>query len=290
MLRLTGAMTALVTPFDANGEVDAEALRALVRWQIDEGIDGLVICGTTGESATMSAQEKLAAFRVAVDEARGEVPIIAGTGSNSTAASVQMTASALELGVDAVLAVVPYYNKPSQEGLYAHFSAVAAVGAPVVLYNVPGRTVISMTAQTVARLAEHPSVVSIKEASADLSLDTQMMSLAGDRITFLSGDDMTTFPFMMLGGHGCISVVSNLAPRLMHDLCAAAAAGDLATARALHQRAWRIGRLCFSEPSPGPAKLILSQMGRCRPELRLPMTPPEATEALIEAARREGLL
>lgn len=294
MSRFEGAFTALVTPFGVNGRIDEAAFRRLVRWQIDEGIDGLVICGTTGESATLSAQEKLHLFQVAMDEARGQVPIVAGTGSNNTASSVELTHAAAELGVDGVLAVAPYYNKPNQEGLFAHFSAIAQVGVPVMLYNVPGRTVISMTAQTVARLAELPNVVSIKEASADLSLDSEMMALTSDKpdFTYLSGDDFTTLPFLALGGHGCVSVVSNVAPALVHALWDKARRGELEEARALHHQVHRLAKLCFCDSNPAPTKWMLSLMDHCRPDVRMPMLvpAPEIQERLREGLRQEGLL
>jgi 4-hydroxy-tetrahydrodipicolinate synthase len=296
MLHLKGAITALVTPFRPDGEVDMDAFRALVEWQIRESIDGLVISGTTGESATLTHDEKLALFRAALEQSKGRVPIIAGTGSNNTRESVALTREALALGVDASLAVVPYYNKPSQEGLLAHFAELNSVGLPLVLYNVPGRTVVSMTAETLGKLARLPHVVGLKEASANLALDSEMMAAVAEPMergfSMLSGDDFTTLPFMALGGHGCISVVSNLAPRLVHDLCALTAAGELHAARPLHHKVHRLSTACFRDASPGPTKWILGRMERCAPTLRLPLVQPsnKLRAELDEIARKEGLV
>lgn len=293
MLKLTGALTAIVTPFTDHGEVDEEAFRALVSWQIEEGIDGLVVCGTTGESATLSKEEKIRLFRMAADEIKGRVPLVVGTGSNNTAGSIEMTRAVKNIaGVDAALVVAPYYNKPNQAGMVAHFEAVAAEGVPVVLYNVPGRTVVSMGAASVAALADHPNIISIKEATGDMSLATEIFAKVGDKLTYLSGDDFTTFPFIALGGHGSVSVVSNIAPRLMHDLCAAARAGELDAAREMHHKVFRLAEHCFCEPNPVPTKWMLSEMGRMKPSVRLPMVlPTENTRArLRKAVQEEGLL
>lgn len=292
MLQLTGAMTALVTPFDAEGRVDEAALRRLVDFQIDGGIDGIVAVGTTGESATLSHAEKIEIFKIVKEQSAGRVPIIAGTGGNNTAVSVDMTRAAMEVGVDAALVVVPYYNKPSQAGLIHHFTAVAEVGLPVVLYNVPGRTVISMSPETVGALAALPSVVSIKEATGDMRYGAEVMAAGGDAITYLSGDDFTTFPFVTIGGDGCVSVVSNLAPGLLHELVEAGRAGDLSRGQALNQKVNRLARLCFSDSNPTPSKAILSAMGLCDEFVRGPLVPvsEELKERLVSAAREEGLL
>jgi 4-hydroxy-tetrahydrodipicolinate synthase len=292
MINLRGAFTALATPFNTDGSVDEGALRAFVDWQIAGGIDGLVPVGTTGESATLSPEEHLRVVQIVVDQANGAVPVIAGAGNNNTASSLAITKAVAELGVDAAMAVVPYYNKPSQEGLYRHFATLADLGTPLVVYNVPARTVISLTPETIARLAAHENVVAIKEASADMAFDTRMMALCGERIAFLSGDDFTTFPFLAIGGHGCISVVSNLAPGLMHDLVAAAANGDLRRGRALHQRACRIARHCFTASNPVPAKIMLTVMGVFpRADVRAPLClPEEPVQVAIRASvQAEGL-
>ncbi len=292
MLSLTGAMTALVTPFGDDGMIDEAALRALVEFQIEGRIDGLVACGTTGESATLSKEEKLAVMRIVVEQAAGRVPVVVGTGSNDTRASVEMTRAALALGADACLAVVPYYNKPNQEGLFLHFEAIASVGMPVVLYNVPGRTVISLSAETVGRLAEIDNIVSIKEASGDMRLGTEIMARAGNRLTYLSGDDFSTFPFCAMGGHGCISVVSNVAPGLMSDLVATARASDLNLGRLMHLKANRLGAACFSDANPVPTKVLLSLMGVCGARVRLPHAPASAAlvDRLTAVAVAEGLV
>ena len=272
MLRPTGAMVAIVTPFK-DGAVDETALRGLIERQLEGGSSGIIPCGTTGESATVSDAERNRVIAITVDQVNGRALVIAGTGTNNTAASVANTRVALELGADACLAVCPPYNKPSQDGLFAHFTAIADVGLPVVLYNVPGRTVVSLTAETVARLSRHEHIVAIKEATADLRLATAMFEACGDRITFLSGDDFTTFPFVTAGGHGCISVVANLDPQLITDLVAAADSGDLDRGRALHRKVCRLGALCFSDSNPAPTKHMLALLGLCTDELRLPLIP-----------------
>ncbi len=291
MTMFQGAFTALATPFNADGSVDEGALRAFVDWQIEGGIDGLVPMGTTGESATCSAQEHLRIIQVVTEQANGRVPIIAGSGSNDTQKSLRTTQAVRDLGVDAAMAVVPYYNKPTQEGLFRHFEALSNLGVPLVVYNVPGRTVISLTAETIARLADLDGIVAIKEASANLAFDTEMMELCGDRIAFLSGDDFTTFPFVAMGGHGCISVVSNVAPGLMHEVVAAAAAGDLERGRVLHRKVNRLSRALFCSSNPVPAKLMLAQLGVFpRPDVRGPLClPDDATTARILACAAEEL-
>jgi 4-hydroxy-tetrahydrodipicolinate synthase len=271
-MNLRGAYTALITPF-RDGEVDVDALKALVERQIDGGIHGLVPCGTTGESATMSPDEQLLVIRTVVDAADGRVPIVAGTGSNDTAKSVKFTRKVAEIdGVDAALVVVPYYNKPDQEGLYRHFSTVADEGGlPVVLYNVPGRTVRSFTPQTVGRLADHDNIIAIKEATGDMAFDTQVLEEVDGKIDVLSGDDFTTLPLLACGGTGCVSVVSNLDPRSMSSMCEAALDGDWATARKLHMKIQPLARALFSSPNPVPAKTIASILAWCDAEVRGPL-------------------
>jgi 4-hydroxy-tetrahydrodipicolinate synthase len=208
---------------------------------------------------------------IVIEQAKGRVPVIAGTGSNNTAASVEMTKAALEVGADACLAVVPYYNKPNQEGLLLHFAAIEAVGLPVVLYNVPSRTIVSLTAETVERLAGLGGVVAIKEASADLRLDTEIIERCAGKISTLSGDDFTTFPFCTIGGDGCVSVVGNVAPGLMSALVAAGKSGDVETGRGLHAQVCELAELCFSEPNPVPTKVLLNLMGVCEAHVRAPL-------------------
>jgi len=275
---LGGAMTALITPF-RDGEVDFDALRALVERQIKGGIDGLVPCGTTGEASTMTEAERLDVIRVVVEAADGRVPIIAGTGSNDTAKSVSFTRKVAEIqGVDAALVVAPYYNKPNQAMMVRHFTEVADKGGlPVVLYNVPGRTVVSTSVETIATLADHEQIVAIKEATGDMGFDSHMLELVqGKSLRLLSGDDFTTMPFVAMGGHGCISVVSNLLPGTMSELVSASAAGDLERARALHVRIQSMARMLFSNPNPVPTKEIASKLGWCADEVRLPLANSDA--------------
>ena len=284
-MNLRGAFTALITPF-RDGEVDLESLRGLVKRQLDGGIDGLVPCGTTGETATMTVAEQLQVIRTVVDAAGGQVPIVAGTGSNDTRKTVEHTRKAAEIdGVDAALVVVPYYNKPDQEGLFRHFTTVADEGGlPVVLYNVPGRTVRSLTPETVSRLAEHDNIIAIKEATGDMVFDTEVLEAVGDRIDVLSGDDFTTFPLLACGGTGCVSVVSNVDPASMSQMCSAALDGNFSAARRLHMKIQPLARALFSAPNPVPAKMIASMLGWCGPQVRAPLYEvDEQTRAALEA-------
>ena len=275
-LDFRGAYTALITPFNQDGSVDLEGLRALVRRQIDGGIDGLVPCGTTGEAATMTEDERMSVIETVADEAGDEVPIIAGTGTNDTRATVAFTRRVANIhGVDAALVVTPYYNKPGQEEMLRHFREVADEGGlPVVLYNVPSRTGVSLTADTVAELAQHNAIVAIKEASADLALDTAIRAATPDDFALLSGDDFTTFPLVAIGGQGCISVVSNLAPGKMSQMCHAALQGDFETAREIHLAIQPLARALFSKPNPIPTKAAAHMLGWCGPTLRGPLYEP----------------
>lgn len=284
-MQIRGAYTALITPF-RDGKVDVEALKALVARQIAAGIHGLVPCGTTGESATMSEDEQLLVIRTVVEAAEGRVPIIAGTGSNSTQKTVDYTRKVAQIdGVDAALVVVPYYNKPDQEGLFRHFNRVADEGGlPVMLYNVPGRTVISLTPQTIGRLAEHENIVAVKEATGDLRFDAEVLEAVGDKISVLSGDDFTTFPLIASGGTGCVSVVSNIDPRAMSQMCTAALEGDYELARRLHLKIQPLARALFSAPNPVPSKTIAAMLGWCTDEVRGPLC--EASDATREALAR----
>jgi 4-hydroxy-tetrahydrodipicolinate synthase len=273
MKRFEGAITALVTPM-RNGKVDEQGLIDLIEFQIASGIHGLVPCGTTGESATLDFDEHKRVIELTVQTVAGRVPVIAGTGANSTLEAIELTESAKKSGADAVLSVVPYYNKPSQEGLYRHFSAILdAVDIPMVLYNVPGRTVTNMLPTTVARLASHPLVIGIKEASGNLSQISEIIKLCPQHFIILSGDDFTAMPTMMIGGKGVISVVSNLEPGKMAAMMEAAAAGDVLQARAIHYRLFDLMGAMFCYPSPAPAKKGLELMGKiASAEVRLPMT------------------
>ena len=287
-----GAITALVTPF-RDGRLDEDAFRELIDWQIREGVDGVVPCGTTGESATLSHEEHSRVIDIAVDEARGRVPVIAGTGSNSTAEAIRLTRHAKEAGADGALLITPYYNKPTQDGLYAHYRAVAEeTKFPLVLYNVPGRTGVNLLPETVARLAGIPEVVGIKEATGDLAQVSEVLERCGDRITVLSGDDFTVLPLLSLGGRGVISVVSNLVPGDMAGLIRAFERGDLDRARAFHYGMMPLVRACFLETNPIPVKTALARMGRIPFEVRLPLCPmgPENARRLDEVLAGRGLL
>ncbi|MBE0617906.1 MAG: 4-hydroxy-tetrahydrodipicolinate synthase, partial [Proteobacteria bacterium] len=274
-----GAITALVTPF-RDGRVDEDAYRKLIDWQIRQGVNGIVPCGTTGESATLSHEEHNRVIDIAVDEARGRVPVIAGTGSNSTAEAVRLTQHAKEAGADGALLITPYYNKPTQEGLYQHYKAVAEEAKfPLVLYNVPGRTGCNLLPETVARLAELPEVVGVKEATGDLKQVSDVLEKCGDRLAVLSGDDFTVLPLLVLGGKGVISVLSNVVPADVAAMIAAYDAGDLARARELHFRTMPVARALFLETNPIPVKTALALMGRVGPELRLPLCPLQEANA-----------
>ncbi len=287
-----GAITALVTPF-RNGRVDEEAYRELIDWQIRQGVDGIVPCGTTGESATLSHEEHNRVIDIAVDEAKGRVPVIAGTGSNSTAEAIRLTRHAKEAGADGALLITPYYNKPTQEGLYRHYKRVAEeTKFPLVLYNVPSRTGVNLLPDTVARLAEIPDIVGIKEATGDMRQVSEILEKCGDKISVLSGDDFTVLPLLSLGGRGVISVVSNVAPADMAELVRAFGRGDLARARELHYRLMPLARAMFFETNPIPVKTALSLMGKIHLELRLPLCEmkPENRARLERALRDYGVL
>ncbi len=273
MERFEGAITALVTPMH-NGQVDEQGLVDLIEFQIKNGIHGLVPCGTTGESATLSFAEHKRVIELTVQTVAGRVPVIAGTGANSTSEAIELTESAKKSGADAVLSVVPYYNKPSQEGLFRHFSAILdAVDIPMVLYNVPGRTVTNMLPATVARLAAHANVIGIKEASGNLSQISEIIKLCPQDFIVLSGDDFTAMPTVTIGGRGVISVVSNLEPGRMAAMIQAAMAGEVNNAKALHYQLFDLMGAMFCYPSPAPAKKGLELMGKITAaEVRLPMT------------------
>ena len=274
-----GALTALITPF-RDGAVDVPALRELIEWQIQSGIDGLVPCGSTGESATLTHAEHDAVVKITIEQARRRVPVIAGTGSNSTAEAIRLTVAAAEMGADGALLLSPYYNKPTQDGIYRHYKTVAAsVQIPILLYNIPGRTASNITPETIARLAEIKNIVGIKEASGSMDQASDILKLAGDNITILSGDDSLTVPLIALGAQGVISTCSNAVPREMHDLADAALAGDFAKSRETHFKLLPLMRALFVETNPIPIKQALAYMGKCANELRMPLVPMTAGPA-----------
>ncbi len=290
---IVGSLVALVTPMQDDGSVDYAALRRLIDWHAAEGTACLVVVGTTGESPTVDVAEHCEIIRVAVEHARGRVPIMAGAGGNSTREAIELTKFAREVGADCTLQVVPYYNKPTQEGMYRHFRAIAeAVDLPVVLYNVPGRTVGDLLHDTVLRLATVPGIVGIKEATGNLDRAAWLIKQAPAGFSIYSGDDQTAIALMLLGGHGNISVTANVAPRAMADLCQAAMAGDARRATQIHLRLLALHRQLFAESNPIPVKWALARLGRCGAHLRLPLVGlSEALQAPLEAALSEaGLL
>jgi len=292
MSSFSGTITALVTPF-RDGQVDEAALRALVRRQIEGGVSGLVPVGTTGESPTLSHAEADRVIAVTLEEAKGRVKVIAGTGSYDTRASVERTRLAAKAGADAALVVCPYYNKPSQEGIYRHFKAVAEDGGlPVMVYTIPGRSVVNINPETIARLAQVKGIAAVKEASGSLAQMAEVVAAAGPAISVLSGDDALTLPAMAIGCTGVVSVSSNAMPALMSELTALCLKGDFAAARALHYRLLPAFRAIFAETNPIGVKAALALLGHCGPEIRLPMTPMEAPNVvrLEESLRALGLL
>jgi 4-hydroxy-tetrahydrodipicolinate synthase len=270
---ITGTLTALVTPF-RDGKIDEKALRRHIDWQIESGVDGLVPCGTTGESPTLSYEEHHRVVAITVEQAAGRVAVVAGSGSNSTEEALLLTRKAKEQGADASLMITPYYNKPGQEGLYRHFAKVADdVGLPIFVYNIPGRTAVNVLPETMARLAQHPAIVGMKDAVGNLQQSAETLRLCPPGFIALSGDDVMTLPLMSIGGRGVISTTSNVAPREMSDLVRAFAAGDVARARELHYRLLPLFTTLFIETNPIPVKAALAMMGRIGGEIRLPMTP-----------------
>ncbi len=287
-----GSMVALVTPMSDEGEIDWDALDRLVDFHIQEGTDALVAVGTTGESATLDEGEHCAVIRRVVERTRGRIPVIAGTGSNSTREAIDLTRCATEAGADACLLVTPYYNKPTQEGLYLHHRAVAeAVPVPQILYNVPGRTACDMLPETVERLSHVPNIVGIKEATGSVERGREILERCGERLDLYSGDDATALALMEAGGRGVISVTANCVPRLMHEMCAAALARDLDRARAIDERLQPLHHDLFVESNPIPVKWALAAMGLIPPGIRLPLTPLSAPcqPAVREALRAAGV-
>jgi 4-hydroxy-tetrahydrodipicolinate synthase len=290
--RIKGSITALVTPFK-NGKVDEEAFRALVDWQIAEGTQGLVPCGTTGESPTLSHDEHARVIELCVEQTKGRVPVIAGAGSNSTEEAIMRTRHAKDVGCDAVLHVTGYYNKPTQEGQYRHFMAIAeAVDIPVVLYNIPGRAVVGISVETMARLAKHPNIIGVKDATADLMRPSRERLACGKDWLLISGEDGTALGYNAHGGKGCISVTANVAPRLCAEFQAACTSGDFAKARDYQDRLMPLHDAMFCETNPSPVKYAVSLLGRCAPDMRLPMVEPsEAACATIRKAMQDvGLI
>lgn len=272
-----GSMVAMVTPMQADGALDPESLRRLVEFHIEQGSNAIVAVGTTGESATLDEEEHCRVIRQVVDFAAGRIPVIAGTGANSTTEAIMLTRCAMQAGADACLLVTPYYNKPTQQGLYLHHKAVAeAVPIPQILYNVPGRTACDMLPETVQRLAAIPNIIGIKEATGDLARAREILDRCGDTIDIYAGDDATAMDIILMGGKGVISVTANVAPRLMHEMCAAALADDRAKASSINNRLMALHKDLFIESNPIPVKWALHQMGLIPPGIRLPLTPLSA--------------
>lgn len=282
-----GSLVALITPF-SHGLIDEPALRSLVDFHIENATDGIVACGTTGEAATLTTEEWSRVVEIVVDQTDGRIPVIAGTGSNDTAGTVARTRHARDLGVQAALIVTPYYNRPTQEGLYAHFATVAEhVDLPIVLYNVPGRTGVNLLPETVIRLAELSSIVAIKEASGSLDQASRILLEADTNLVVLSGDDSLTLPMMSMGARGTISVVANIAPALVTHMTRAALAGDYQAARAFHLEVVGLAHAMFIETNPAPVKAAAAWLGLCSSDLRLPLTPlVEANQRAVLAALR----
>ncbi|MBU0499932.1 MAG: 4-hydroxy-tetrahydrodipicolinate synthase [Gammaproteobacteria bacterium] len=283
---IQGSLVALVTPMAENGAVDFECLRRLVEWHVQEGTDAIVSVGTTGESSTLDEQEHCEVIRRTIEYVAGRIPVIAGTGANSTAEAIHLTRQAKEMGADACLLVTPYYNKPTQEGLYLHFKAVAeAVDIPQILYNVPGRTACDMKPETAGRLAELTNIVGIKEATGDLERVAALRGLCGEGFALYSGDDATAREFILLGGNGVISVTANLVPARMHRMCRAALDGDRDAAQAFDNGIASLHEKLFVESNPIPVKWALAQMGRIPAGIRLPLTPlSESARPLVHNA------
>ena len=287
-----GSNVAIVTPFK-NGRVDEDGVRRLVDFHLDSGTHGIVACGTTGEAATLSHEEQDDVIDLIIERVDGRIPVIAGSGSNSTAEAIRRTKFAKKSGANGALVVVPYYNKPTQEGLYLHFKAVAeAVDIPIIVYNVPGRTVISIAPETVARLAEIPNIVAIKEASGDLKTICSVIDQCPDDFIVLSGDDFVNLPLMMMGGQGTISVTANVAPADVSAMCQAQLDGDSSRALELHYKMWELNKMMFIESNPIPAKAALSIMGKIDLEFRLPLCAPsqENLKKLEAFAKSYGLV
>src|SRR5712675_3717276 len=271
---LTGSIVAIVTPMQDDGRLDYPRFKALIDFHIEQGTDGIVVVGTTGESPTVDFDEHKELIRLAVQHSRGRIPIIAGTGGNSTAEAIELTESAKQAGATACLSVVPYYNKPTQEGMYRHFRKIAeTVDLPMILYNVPGRTVADLQNDTVMRLAQVPGIIGIKDASANIERGTDLIRRMPRNFAIYSGEDATALAMILLGGHGVISVTANVAPKLMHQMCAAALVGDVKKSRELNNRLLPLHQKLFVETNPAPVKWAMAEMGLIEYGLRLPLAP-----------------
>ena len=290
---IKGSIPAIVTPMHPDGSLDLPGLRKLIDWHVDQGTDAIVIVGTTGESPTVSVEEHCELIRVAVEQANKRIPIIAGTGGNSTTEAIELTHYAKKVGADASLQVVPYYNRPTQEGMYQHFKTIAeAVDLPSILYNVPGRTSADMSNETILRLAQIPGIIGLKDATANIARGSDLIRLAPKDFAVYSGDDATAMALMFCGGKGNISVVANVAPKAMHELCVAAMAGDVATAVDINKRLLPLHLKLFVEPNPVPVKWAMSEMGLMPSGIRLPLVPlaAEYHETVRAALRESGVL
>ncbi len=285
-----GSIVAIVTPMREDGSLDLAAFRALIDFHIEQGTDGIVVAGTTGESPTVDVEEHEMLIQLAVDHAAKRIPIIAGTGANSTREAIELAAFSKKAGADASLTVVPYYNKPTQEGMYLHFKAIAeAVDMPHILYNVPGRTVADLLNDTVLRLAQIPNIIGIKDATGGIERGSDLLQRAPRDFAVYSGDDASTLALLLLGAHGTISVTANVAPRLMHEMCAAALNGEVAKAREINFRLLGLHRSLFVEANPIPVKWAVARMGKILNALRLPLTPlTAASQGAVENAMRQA--
>lgn len=287
---LTGSLVAIVTPMHADGSIDYDQYKQLIDWHIESGTDAIVAVGTTGESATLSVDEHLNVIKTAVEHVAGRIKVIAGTGANNTHEAIYLAREAQQAGADMTLSVVPYYNKPNQEGIYRHFKTIAeATSIPMILYNVPGRTVADMQPDTALRLALIENIVGIKEATGNIGRACYLFKHVPENFAVYSGDDPTAMAFLLCGGHGVISVTANVAPKMFADMCHAALRGDIAGARSLNDKLQRLHGDLFCEPSPAPTKWALSQIGKINPVCRLPITElTEAGQTIVTAAMREA--
>ncbi|WP_157669596.1 4-hydroxy-tetrahydrodipicolinate synthase [Chitinibacter sp. GC72] len=287
---LTGSLVALVTPMDVNGEIDFPTLRKLVDWHIEQGTNGIVAVGTTGESPTVDVEEHIAIVRTVVEQAAGRVPVIAGTGANSTREAIHLSNQALAVGANYGLSVVPYYNKPTQNGLYQHFKTIAENTAlPTLLYNVPGRTACDLSNDTALQLAQLPNIVGIKDATGNLERAAELIKKAPADFAIYSGDDASTLPFILIGGHGTISVTANVAPKAMSQMCAAAAAGKIEEAKTINDKLQGLHRHLFIEANPIPVKWALETMGKIPAGIRLPLTRlSDQAQSILQAAMKDA--
>lgn len=290
---LKGSLVAIATPMHADGTLDLPSLRSLIDFHVDQGTDGIVIVGTTGESPTVDFDEHCLLIRTTVEQVAGRIPVIAGTGANCTREAIELTTQAKEVGADACLLVAPYYNRPTQEGLYQHFKTIAeAVDIPQILYNVPGRTGCDISNDTALRLSAIPNIVGVKDATGNIERGTDLLRRAPADFAVYSGDDASSLALMLLGGHGTISVTANVAPKLVHEMCVAAFAGDVAQARDINRKLFPLHQKLFVEANPIPVKWALSEMGLIQPGLRLPLTPlaSQHHDVLREAMRSANLI